>query len=370
MTRPAHFRHQENKQTMDAAQPTSLEGKLPRYTEALARLTRALAVRHSAHPAAGLRLRLGDAGTASFERPVTLTLDSAHGPMSIMTDAADHVALLSIALDSEPKRACALANMWLADWLSRLDTGDGAVPAVTSIAPGAPSADRAGLHLTIDADGAQTRLAVLDLPASLAADYERAWTGVRKAAALETVNDLVVPAAIRLRSRLCTPSLLASLRRHDVLLGWQPGRPYAEGGAIDRASLRVGAPRGRQLCAGVRIDARTVTLETLVTLATSAQPDDFDPLSGASADPAAEPITPVAAIELPVHVELLSVNLRVGQLDSLQPGYVLDLPLPLADAEVRLVSYGQTLGFGKLVAVGENLGVQIHRMAASDERQS
>ena len=184
------------------------------------------------------------------------------------------------------------------------------------------------------------------------------------------MSDIALPVAIRLRSRLCSLSTLASLNRHDVLLGWQPGLPFVEGRTIEQASLRIGSPRGRQLRAGVRVDTHTVTLETPVTLATAAQPDDFDPLAGASSDPATEPLVPVSAIDLPVHVELFSVNLSLAQIGSLEPGYVLDLPLPLADAAVRLVSYGQTLAFGKLVAVGENLGVQIQRMAASDERQS
>lgn len=355
---------------MNDALPTLLEGKLPRYTSALAQLTRALALSHSAHPAAQLGLRVRGFEASAFEAPLTLTLDSAHGPISVVADAAEHSALLSIALDSEPKRASALANMWLSEWLARLDAGDGITPSVKSIALGAHAADVHGLQLSVDAGGGHVKLAVVDLPAALADDYERAWARPCAQVPHDTVNDIVVPAAIRLRSRLCSPATLASLRRHDVLLGWQPGHPYIEGGAIEQASLRVGAPRGRQLRAGVRVDPHTVTLETPVTLATAAQPDDFDPLAGASIDPSSEPLVPVGSIELPVHVELLSVNLSVAQLGSLQPGYVLDLPLPLADSAVRLVSYGQTLAFGKLVAVGDNLGVQINRMAASDERQS
>lgn len=355
---------------MNAALPTSLEGKLPRYSDALATLTRALAPRHSTHPAAQYGLRLRGIEPSTFEAPLTLTFDSMHGPISVVADASEHSALLSIALDSEPKRASALANMWLADQLARLDTGNGPTPSVKSIALGKHAAEVHGLQLAIDGGASDIKLAIVDLPEALADDYERAWARLPAHVPLDAVNDIVVPGAIRLRSRLCSPATLASLRRHDVLLGWQPGRTYTEGGAIEQASLRVGAPRGRQLCAGVRVDTHTVTLETSVTLATAAQPDDFDPLAGASGDPTSEQLVPVGSVELPVHLELLSVNLSVAQLGSLQPGYVLDLPLPLADAAVRLVSYGQTLAFGKLVAVGENLGVQINRMAASDERQS
>jgi len=370
-TRPiAHLRDEEMQQTMNDALPSSLEGKLPRYPSALAQLTRALALSYAAHPAAQQDLRLRGFEARAFDMPLTLTCDSTHGPISVIADAAEHYALRSIALDNEPKRASALANMWLADHLARFDTGDGLTPSVKSISLGAPAADVHGLQLSINAGGAQIKLAVIDLPAALAHQYERAWAHAPSQVPFDAVHDIVVPAAIRLRSRLCSPTTLSSLRRHDVLLGWQPSHAYTEGSAIEQASLRVGAPRGRRLQAGVRVDTHTVTLETPVTLATAAQPDDFDPLAGAPIGPSSEPLVPIGSIELPVHVELLSVNLSVGQLGSLQPGYVLDLPLPLADAAVRLVSYGQTLAFGKLVAVGENLGVQIHRMAASDERQS
>lgn len=355
---------------MNDAVSTSLEGKLPHYRESLARLTRALALRHSTHPAAEHDLRVRGIEPSAFEQPLTLTLDSTYGEIAIVLDAAEHAALHSIALDSEPKRASALAGMFLADSLARFDTGDGTIPSIKSITLGSHASDVSGLHLTLAAGGMHTKLAVGDLPNELAAEFERAWTRSPRATPLDALSDIALPVAIRLRSRLCSLSTLASLNRHDVLLGWQPGLPFVEGSAIEQASLRIGAPRGRQLRAGVRVDAHTVTLETPVTLATAAQPDDFDPLAGASSDPATEPLVPVSSIDLPVHVELFSVNLSLAQIGSLEPGYVLDLPLPLADAAVRLVSYGQTVAFGQLVAVGENLGVQIHRMAASDERQS
>lgn len=99
------------------------------------------------------------------------------------------------------------------------------------------------------------------------------------------------------------------------------------------------------------------------------QPSDLDAF-GEPYDPSTDHLVPVGSMELPVHIEMACVNLSIGQLSTLQPGYVLDVPLPIADAAVRLVSYGQILAFGRLVAVGENLGVQIERMAGSDERQS
>lgn len=355
---------------MFEARPTSLNGKLPRYPSELAQLARALGVRGGpGHPGAQHDLRLHGMSDVRGEHCATMVVDTAHGPVTLVVDVAEHTVLQTIAHDGDPIRATALANLWLGDLLASLDTSNAAAPTIRSFTAARHTGTQRGLLLSFLAAGIECRCTVLDLPAALAAEFERRWTQPGANARLETLDGLTLASAIRLRSRRCTPEMLASLQRNDILLGWQPSLPYAAGKPLTGAMLRIGAPRGRRLCAAVRVDTNTVTLETPVTLAT-AQPDDFDPLEGASNHPASEPLVPVAAMEMPVHVELFSVDLGIAQVSALQPGYVLDLPLPLDDATVRLVSYGQTLAFGKLVAVGENLGVQIERMAASDERQS
>jgi type III secretion protein Q len=354
---------------MFEARPTSLNGKLPCYPSELAQLTRALGVHGSSHPGAMHDLRLHGMGDMRGEQSATMIVDTAHGPVTLVIDVADHTMLQTIAHDSDPVRAAALANLWLGGLLAAFESGHAAAPVVRSFEVARNQGTRHGLLLSFLAAGIECRCTVLELPAALAADFERRWGQPGANPNLDTLDGLTLACAIRLRSRRCTPEMLASLQRHDILLGWQPTLPYAPGEPLVGATLRIGAPRGRQLCAAVRVDTNTVTLETPVTLAT-AQPDDFDPLEGASNHPLAESPVPIAAMEMPVHVELFSVNLGIAQVSALQPGYVLDLPLPLDDATVRLVSYGQTLAFGRLVAVGENLGVQIERMAASDERQS
>ena len=354
---------------MFEARPTSLNGKLPCYPSELAQLTRALGVRGAPHPGAEHDLRLHGMGDVRGEQNATMIVDTAHGPVTLVIDVADHTMLQTIAHDGDPTRAAALANLWLGGLLAQFDTGHLAAPAIRSFDMARNVGTRHGLLFSFIAGGIECRCAALELPAALAAEFERRWAHPGANVNLDTLDGLTLACAIRLRSRGCTPEMLASLQRNDILLGWQPSFPYAPGKPLRGAMLRIGAPRGRQLCAAVRVDTNTVTLETPVTLAT-AQPDDFDPLEGASNQPLAESPVPIQSMEMPVHVELFSVNLCIAQVSALQPGYVLDLPLPLDDATVRLVSYGQTLAFGKLVAVGENLGVQIERMAASDERQS
>ena len=354
---------------MDSISQHSLAKKLPRYTHALARLTRALCVRHTSHPGLARGLTVGGLATPAFARPLRLDLDSAHGPASVLVDGTQHSALHTICDALDPDRTSALANFWLADFLAELDV-EGARPTVRSLSCEAPDRSMAGLHLTLAANDTRVGVIVTDVPHRLAQVYEQTWAPTPGRADLDRVGDLTAPTTLRLRSRLCSPTVLASLRRHDVLVGWQPALRYAEGAPLGAASLRIGAPRGRQLHASVRLDTHTITLESAMSPASAGQQNDFDPLAGERSDSTTDPLVSVGAMELPVHVELVSVNLSVAQLSSLQPGYVLDVPLPIADAAVRLVSYGQTLAFGKLVAVGEHLGVQIERMAGSDERQS
>lgn len=354
---------------MFEARPTSLNGKLPRYPSELAQLARALGVQGSVHPGAERDLRLHGMGALRVGQCATMIVDTAHGSVTLVIDVADHTVLQTIAHDGDPVRSAALANLWLADLLTAFDTGSAVAPVVRSFTVTPRAGTQCGLLFSFIAAGIECRCAVLELPAALAAEFERRWAPSHASANLDALHGLTLACAIRLRSRRCTPEVLASLHRNDILLGWQPSLPYVPGKPLPGATLRIGAPRSCQLCAGVRVDTHTVTLETPVTLST-AQPDDFDPLEGASNHPLTERLVPVASMEMPVHVELFSVNLGIAQVSALQPGYVLDLPLPLEDAAVRLVSYGQTLAFGKLVAVGENLGVQIERMAASDERQS
>jgi len=350
--------------------PSALDGHLPRYSPALAQLCRAFGDARADHPGVTYGLRLASIAPVTFERAIMLQLECVHGSLTIVANADDYPALQTIALDTEPKRAAALANMWLSEILARFRTDTAGTPSVQSISLSAQPSRVSGLVVRFAIDGSDKTCVITDLPQALAADYERAWTRRQIALPSGTLDDIVVPGVVRLRSRLCSFALLGSLRRHDILLGWQPAAPFGADLPLEHATLRFGAARGRQLYAKVRIDAQAVTLETPVNSLNDAQSDDFSTHATASTEPDSESLIDVGALDLPVHIEVLTVNLSLAQLNSLQAGYVLELPLPLTDAPARLVAYGQTLAIGKLVAVGENLGVQIHRMAASDERQS
>ena len=68
-----------------------------------------------------------------------------------------------------------------------------------------------------------------------------------------------------------------------------------------------------------------------------------------------------AARELPVQVafDIGQIELSVGEMSSLQPGYVFALPTHLEGANVTLRANGRVAGRGEVVAVGDTLGVRL-----------
>lgn len=75
----------------------------------------------------------------------------------------------------------------------------------------------------------------------------------------------------------------------------------------------------------------------------------------------------IGELDLPVQFEIDTLALPLSQLAALRRGYVIELDTPVADARIKLVAHGQTIGHGELVSVGEHLGIRITGMAyASD----
>jgi type III secretion protein Q len=73
----------------------------------------------------------------------------------------------------------------------------------------------------------------------------------------------------------------------------------------------------------------------------------------------------ISQLDLPLKLEIDTVSMPVAQLSALRAGYVLELPTALPDARIRLVTYGQTIGFGELVSVGDHLGVRLVQLSHS-----
>lgn len=176
----------------------------------------------------------------------------------------------------------------------------------------------------------QTAVAALATPSPLPA-----WLGA-----------LRLSTRLRIGQRTATATLLQALRPGDVLLHALAPAPVRNG------ELLWGIPGGAVLRAPVALNLQQIILETA-----PAMQHDMPELDATSST------TDVAALELPVHLEVDQLALPVSVLSGLQPGQILELSVPVDQADIRLVVYGQTIGIGRLLAVGEHLGVQILSMS-------
>jgi type III secretion protein Q len=71
------------------------------------------------------------------------------------------------------------------------------------------------------------------------------------------------------------------------------------------------------------------------------------------------PQDPARALPVRLEFEIGQIELSVGELADLQPGYVFALPAHLEGANVVIRANGRATGRGEVVAVGETLGVRL-----------
>jgi type III secretion protein Q len=165
---------------------------------------------------------------------------------------------------------------------------------------------------------------------------------------------LRLPGAAVIASRALSIDVLRSLRVGDVVL--LPAELQGLEGAA--AVLRLGPRGARCLAAPGRIQGNSWTVEGGLQMLD----DDQDLL----AEPG-EPADAIGELELPVRFEIETVSVPLSDLEAIEPGYVIELAVPAAEARLRLVSCGQVIGHAELVAVGSRLGARITRMVARDD---
>jgi len=68
---------------------------------------------------------------------------------------------------------------------------------------------------------------------------------------------------------------------------------------------------------------------------------------------------PAGRLPVEVEFEVGKLELRLGEIAALQPGYVFALPVHLEGANVTIRANGRVAGQGELVAVGDTLGVRL-----------
>lgn len=155
--------------------------------------------------------------------------------------------------------------------------------------------------------------------------------------------------------RLVGPDLAAAewqaLRPGDVIVAGHRTRPLR---LLARAAGRGWPLAGT--AAGWRVDGVPYSIQTIPR--ESPAMNDADPVATpapAAGDPDA------AARDLPVSIEfeLGQLEMGLGELSNLQPGYVFTLPTHLEGANVTIRANGRQAGRGEVVAVGDTLGVRL-----------
>ena len=163
---------------------------------------------------------------------------------------------------------------------------------------------------------------------------------------------LPVPVAVRLPGPKLRGADWRALRPGDVIvLGSRNRPPEPQAFAADR-HWPLAAADGRWRIEG---PAQPIPLPQ----ENPTMNDNEAPAEAAEAG--AETVAPHPASNLPVNVEfdLGSVQLSVGELSALQPGYVFALPTHLEGANVTIRANGRAAGRGEVVAVGDTLGVRL-----------
>jgi|GEM_PF-725244 len=363
-----------------------------------------------------------DSSSGPFEQPGVLDLAYPAGAIRVLFDLAEYPALDIAALpdgspvatpgDTARALRIAVTGVLLEPLVKRLEALGLAGVHVTQLARGIPPEfnepdpqNCAAFSVTFSLGGTRHRARVLlaapvvdALEAMHAAHADRhavhRAAGAFAAHPASQVNDsapafadCMVPGRLILGSRRLPVDTLRALEAGDVLLRSLPaslrallpgsGACHADeaGGACAAAShaaplaepasatVAWGSPGLMRVHAQVNMEGRRLSLtkEPIMT-------DELDPVRPddlLAPDQHSSPIE-IGELDLPVQFEVDTVALPLSQLYALRPGYVLELPTPVAEAQLKLVTHGQTIGYGELVTVGDHLGIRILRMAHGD----
>jgi type III secretion protein Q len=175
-----------------------------------------------------------------------------------------------------------------------------------------------------------------------------------------------LPLRLRLGTRRLALGLLHSLEVGDVLLLDQHTEDAQWGHA---ACVVLGDLRGRgAVVRACSVDQREIKIqgdhwmnaETLVEHTSGAEAGEAAEVSEATANADARSMhSPMAQVEVDLHLELHAMTAPLAELAAMRPGYVLELPLPATQVRVSLVVGGQVVGRAEMVSVGERLGARI-----------
>lgn len=171
-------------------------------------------------------------------------------------------------------------------------------------------------------------------------------------------RSMALPGHVLLSRRPVRLALLDTIVPGDVLL--------LASGSDNRVACNVtfGARGGRRWCADATVE------DTFLTIQGAGRMIDEDEADAGAALAEGELSSPPRDLEVPVRFEVETAAVPLSQLESMAPGYVIELSAPLAGAPVRLVACGRVLGHAELVAVGDRLGARITHLAPHDAERT
>ncbi len=184
-----------------------------------------------------------------------------------------------------------------------------------------------------------------------------------------SVLDLPLPGRILLGTQHLTISALCRLRCGDVLIGAiQTEYQTILSAAPLLGNLEVvwGLSGGRKLRGFAALENQNLVMKGRLTVHQNNQEEQSVEDSEAFMQTEDEALPDLAGLDIPVHFEIDTISMPLAQLCALGAGHVMELPIPLAQAPVRLITHGKIIGFAELVAVGEHLGIRIQKMAKID----
>jgi type III secretion protein Q len=177
------------------------------------------------------------------------------------------------------------------------------------------------------------------------------------------VSEITVPGRLQIGEKAISVVTLDSLRPGDVILRAVSDNIAAllkRESESGRVQVVWGSYGTRQLRAAATITGNALTLSENPIMSHNYS---FNATLSDSIDTPVE----ISQLDLPLKLEIDTVSMPVAQLSALRAGYVLELPTAVPDARVRLVTYGQTIGFGELVSVGDHLGVRLIQLSSSHD---
>lgn len=339
-----------------------------------------------------------DVGTPrlAFEDPGVIELAHARGTARLTIDLAAYPSLQIAAWphdhgasppDAERALRVAVAGVLLEPLLKRLATAGLGELRIQRVLRGTPAAvdERAStpIVLSFTIEG-RTHTAEVRVDSSLLSTLEALRGAERTSSTWAAVNSSpnasgnvaapyahhLVPGRLVLGARRLRVQTLHALAPGDVLLrSLASSLSSLVGGAAQSAKEKATAVAAWGTPGLVRMQV-PVTIDglKLLVMKEPTMTDEVDPTRPGETLPSDHPDDgiDIGELDLPVQFEVDTIALPLSQLCALRPGYVLELQTPVADAQLKLVAHGQTIGFGELVTVGDHLGVRILRMAHGD----